>query len=125
MDALIAERKAFELIYARLMEQNEIQLSEHPDTQKGQFFEAALAFIEATYDRRHGIVDAFDDVPMTYPETWTGFRSHGGDIPNIVLIISFLIQELKRLLMAGENPERVSPTPDLRFNPETGLQEAV
>jgi hypothetical protein len=81
--------------------------------------------LDAVFDRRNGDETAFDEPPMIYPETWSGFRSYGGDIPNIVVAVAFMMQEIKRLLMAGEDYTRLPRRPDQAYSPETGLPNTV
>jgi hypothetical protein len=63
--------------------------------------------------------------PGSFPEDWSGFRSYGGDIPNIVVGITFMIQEIKRLLMNGEDPTRLARRPDQTYNAATGLPKTI
>ncbi|MGJ4953166.1 hypothetical protein [Bradyrhizobium sp. HKCCYLS20291] len=127
MDAKQAEAKVYELIFAEIGRQNEMwgPLDARRDVSRGELFEAGVGQLDAVFDRRNGDETAFDEPPPIYPEGWSGFRSYGGDIPNIVVGISFLIQETKRLLMNGEDPTRLSRRPDQSYNPVTGLPATI
>ncbi|WP_315768586.1 MULTISPECIES: hypothetical protein [unclassified Bradyrhizobium] len=115
MDAQQAERKAFELIFGEISLQNEMhgEVGTRPDDQNGELFEAGMGQLDAVFDRRNGDETAFDEPPMIYPENWgkRWFRSYGGDIPNMVVGVTFMIQEIKRLLMNGEDPTRLAWQP--------------
>ncbi|WP_315782209.1 MULTISPECIES: hypothetical protein [unclassified Bradyrhizobium] len=127
MDAKQAEAKAYELIFAEISRQNEMwgALDTRRDVGNGELFEAGVGQLDAVFDRRNGDEAAFDGPPQIYPEGWSGFRSYGGDIPNIIVGVAFLIQETKRLLMNGEDPTRLSRRPDQPYNPETGLPATI
>ncbi|WP_029081157.1 hypothetical protein [Bradyrhizobium sp. th.b2] len=121
MDAIEAEKTAIEMIMAELALQNGMwgEANERSDIQNGQLFDAGSA--KAMKDRRKANADAFHVVPAIYPQDWSGFRSYGTDIPNGVVGVCFMIQEIKRLLMDGVDPTRLARRPDQKYNPETGL----
>lgn len=127
MDAIEAEKTALELVMNELGLTNKMwgNTNERADASKGQLFNAGFAQFDATLDRRNRGADAFHVIPETYPKDWSGFRSYGGDIPNIVVGVTFMIQEIKRLLMNGEDPTRLARRPDQKYNPETGLPNPV
>ena len=127
MDVLEAERLADELVTAELAKQNAMwgRLNERADVANGELFQAGLGQFDSIFDRRNGDEAAFDEPPMIYPEGWSGFRSYGGDIPNIVVGIAFMTQEVKRLLLKGEDYTRLARRPDLTYNAETGLPYAI
>jgi hypothetical protein len=81
--------------------------NERADSQNGQLLGAALAQAVAVLYRRQGTDNAFD-LQHYYPSDWSGFRSYGGDIPNLVVAAAFIRQEIKRLIAAGEDPTRLS-----------------
>ena len=127
LDAIEAEKKALELVLGELGLQNGMwgDASKRSDIQNGQLFCGGFAQFEATFDRRWGFEGAFEDAPGSFPEDWSGFRSYGGDIPNIVVGITFMIQEIKRLLMNGEDPTRLARRPDQTYNAATGLPKTI
>ena len=103
-------------------------ITEHLATRFGRIAGALKVRVpqfDAIFDRRNGDETAFDEPPMIYPEGWSGFRSYGGDIPNIVVGIAFMTQEVKRLLLKGEDYTRLARRPDLTYNAETGLPYAI
>lgn len=125
MDSIAAERLALQLVTGEVGLQNGMwgDAERRKDIINGELLCAGMGQLDATFDRRNGFSDedAFGDVPMIYPENWSGFRSYGGDIPNIVVAAAFLVQEIKRLLMNGEDPTRLACRPDQTYNPETGI----
>jgi len=127
MDVLEAERLADELVTAELAKQNAIcgRLNERADVANGELFQAGLGQFDAIFDRRNGDGAAFDEPPMIYPEGWSGFRSYGADIPNIVVGIAFMTQEVKRLLLKGEDYTRLARRSDQTYSAETGLPYAI
>lgn len=127
MNANEAEKKALELVMGELGLQNGMwgDASNRTDIQNGQLFAGGFAQLEATFDRRFEYPGAFNEVPDCYPQDWSGFRSYGGDIPNIVVGVTFLIQEIKRLLMNGEDPTRLARRPDQTYNEATGLPKNI
>jgi hypothetical protein len=127
LDVLQTERLIDELLTAELSLQNQKwgHLNERADVSNGELFCAALGQLDAIFDRRNGEPDAFESVPEVYPEGWSGFRSYGGDIPNIIVAAAFLLQEAKRLALAGEDYTRLARRPDQPYNPETGLPNEV
>jgi len=127
MDVLEAERLADELVTAELAKQDAMwgRLNKRADVANGELFQAGLGQFDAIFDRRNGDETAFDEPPMIYPEGWSGFRSYGGDIPNIVVGIAFMTQEVKRLLLKGEDYTRLARRPDRTYNAETGLPYAI
>ena len=127
MDALEAERLADELVTAELAKQNAMcaRLNERAEVANGELFQAGLGQFDAIFDRRNGDETAFDEPPMIYPEGWSGFRSYGGDIPNIVVGIAFMTQEVKRLLLKGEDYTRLARRSDRAHGAETGLPYAI
>jgi hypothetical protein len=127
LDVLEAERLADELVTAELAKQNGMwgDANERADVSNGELFCAGVAQLDAVFDSRNGEPDAFDSPPEIYPKDWSGFRSYGGDIPNIVVAIAFLTQEVKRLLVNGEDYTRTSRRPDQPYNPETGLPQTI
>jgi hypothetical protein len=127
LDVLEAQRLADELITAELAKQSEMWLGvdQRTDIANGELFCAGVAQLDATFDRRNGEPDAFDSPPEIYPEDWSGFRSYGADVPNIVVGIAFLTQEIVRLLVNGEDYIRTSRRPDQPYNPEMGLPQTM
>lgn len=127
MDATEAEKKAIDLVLAEIGLQNGMwgSASTRTDIQDGQLFAGGFAQLEATFDRRFDYPGAFVELPDCYPEDWSGFRSYGGDIPNIVVGVAFLVQEIKRLLMNGEDPTRLARRPDQTYNAATGLPNPI
>lgn len=127
MDAIEAEKTALDLVMAELGLQNRMwgDASERSDIQNGQLLSAGHAQIQATLDRRERKVDAFHIAPRSFPRDWSGFRSYGGDIPNVVVGITFAIQEVKRLLMNGEDPTRLARQPDQKYDEATGLPNTI
>lgn len=127
MDAMEAEKKALELIAAEMGLQNNMwgNAHERDDASKGQLFHAGFAQLEATLDRQMGFDGAFIDPPHIYPADWSGFRSYGADIPNMVVGVAFLIQEIKRKLMNGEDTTRLARGADQAYSPETGLPNKI
>ena len=127
MDVLEAERLADELVTAELAKQNAMcgRLNERAEVANGELFQAGLGQFDAIFDRRNGDEAAFDEPPMIYPEGWSGFRSYGGDIPNIVVGIAFMTQEVKRLLLKGEDYTRLARRPDQTYSAETGRPYAI
>ncbi|MGX9944986.1 hypothetical protein ACTG4Q_21210 [Bradyrhizobium denitrificans] len=127
MDAIEAEKAALDLVLAELGLTNKMwgSANERADASKGQLFQAGYAQIQATFDRRNRSADAFYAIPDVYPKDWSGFRSYGGDIPNIVVGVTFMIQEIKRLLMNGEDPTRLARRPDQKYNEATGMPNPV
>ncbi|SHH03136.1 hypothetical protein [Bradyrhizobium erythrophlei] len=114
LDAKQAERAALDFIAKELERQNEMwgPANERVDASKGELFQAGVGQLDAVFDRRNGEEDAFEESPMIYPEGWSGFRSYGADFPNIGVAVTFLIQEMKRLAMNGEDLTRLSRRPD-------------
>ena len=127
MDAIEAEKKAVELVLGEMGLQNKMwgTANERADASQGQLFHAGFAQLEATLDRQMGYPGAFVVPPHIYPADWSGFRSYGADIPNMVVGVAFLIQEIKRKLMNGEDFTRTSRRPDQAYNPETGLPNTI
>jgi hypothetical protein len=127
LDLNEAEKKAIDLVLSEIGLQNKMwgQANERADISQGQLFAGGFAQLEATFDRRFGWDFAFKAVPDTYPKDWSGFRSYGGDIPNIVVGVAFLVQEIKRLLMNGEDPTRLARTAEQPYNPATGLPNPI
>jgi hypothetical protein len=125
LDVLEAQRLAEELITAELAKMNQMWLGvdQRTDVDNGELFCAGVAQLDAVFDRRNGEPAAFDSPPEIYPEDWSGFRSYGADVPNIVVGIAFLTQEIVRLLVNGEDYTRLARRPDQTFNPETGLPQ--
>ncbi|WP_316207526.1 hypothetical protein [Bradyrhizobium sp. SZCCHNR3118] len=124
MDILEAERLADKLIADEIAKQDAMwgKLNERADTSKGQLLHAAMGQMDAVWARQQGDGDgAFAQPPSIYPTDWSGFRSYGADIPNIVVAVAFLRQEIKRKLMNDEDYERLARRPDQTYNPETGL----
>jgi hypothetical protein len=127
LNATEAETKALELVLGEIGLQNKMwgQQNERADVTRGQLFAAGFAQLEATFDHRFDMEWAFKEIPDCYPKDWSGFRSYGGDIPNIVVGVAFLVQEIKRLLMNGEDPTRLARTADQTYNAATGLPNAI
>lgn len=97
--------------------------NERADSSKGQLLLAALAQANAVEERRRGNNSVFSlSHPFPYPEDWSGFRSYGGDIPNLVVAAAYLRQEIKRLIAAGEDPTRQPAQP---FPQEVKPQDAA
>jgi hypothetical protein len=127
LDVLEAERIADELVTAELAKSSGMWggANERSDVANGELFCAGLGQLDAIFDRRNGEEDAFDSPPMVWPEGWSGFRSYGEDIPNIVVAIAYLTNEVKRLLLAGEDYTRLERRADQPYNPATGLPNTV
>jgi hypothetical protein len=125
LNATEAEKKALELVLGELGLQNKMWGTDRSDAKDGQLFAAGFAQLEATFDRRFEYEGAFKEIPDSFPKGWSGFRSYGGDIPNIVVGVTYLVQEIKRLLMNGEDPTRLARQPDQTYNPETGLPKTI
>jgi hypothetical protein len=127
LDVLQAERLADELITAELAKQNQMwgRSSQRSDAANGELMFAGMAQLDAVYLRQLGSAEAFEEAPEIFPENWSGFRSYGADIPNIVVAISFLTQEVKRKLMNGEDYTRTSRTADQPYVAETGLPNTI
>lgn len=127
MDAVEAEKKALELVLGEMALQNKMwgAASDRSDVSQGQLFHAGFAQLEATLDRQMGYEEAFIVPPHIYPDDWSGFRSYGPDIPNMVVGVAFVFQEIKRKLMAGEDITRLARTPDQAYRPETGLPNQI
>jgi hypothetical protein len=94
--------------------------SERSDVSDGQLMQAGIAYLDALFDRRNGIEDAFEEAPAIYPEGWSGFRDYGSDVANLVVSIAFLRQEVKRLIAAGESTYRAPRNPESQ--PYIGVQ---
>ena len=73
-----------------------------------QLMHAAMAQLYALNRKQNGVKDAFDVPPYIYPPNWSGFRGYGSDIANLVVATAFLLQEIKRKLVAGEDYIRSS-----------------
>lgn len=75
----------------------------------GELMKAGIAQLDALFDRREGLLEAFDEAPEIYPENWDpgAFRDYGSDAANIVVSISFLYKELVRLIANGEDTTRL------------------
>jgi hypothetical protein len=127
LDAQQAQYAALGFIMAELARQNEMwgPANERVDVSNGELFQAGVAQLDATFDRRNGETEAFESAPEIYPQTWSGFRSYGGDFANIGVAATFLVQEMKRLAMNGEDLTRLSRTAQQPYNPETGLPNPV
>lgn len=127
LDAIAAERAALDFITKELVRQNEMwgPANERVDVSNGELFTAGVGQLDAVFDLRNGDDTAFDEPPQIYPEGWSGFRSYGGDFANIGVAATFLIQEMKRLAMNGEDLTRLSRTSAQPYNPETGLPKAI
>ena len=127
MDAIAAERAALDFITKELVRQNEMwgPANERVDVSNGELFQAGVGQLDAVFDRRNADETAFDEPPQIYPENWSGFRSYGGDFANIGVGVTFLIQEMKRLAMNGEDLTRLSRTAAQPYNPETGLPNPI
>jgi hypothetical protein len=84
--------------------------NERADSTQGQLLNASLAQALAVRERRMGNLGVFDSgTPVfPYPEDWSGFRSYGGDVANLVVAAAFLRQEIKRLVAAGADTTRLS-----------------
>ncbi len=96
---------------------------ERSDTAKGELMRAAMAQIAAVGARQEGNIAAFDQPPGIYPSNWSGFRSYGPDVPNLVVAAAFLLQEIARKIRAGESTIRLPRNPTTQpyegYNPET------
>lgn len=112
MDITQAAQTADELVSAEISLQNEKwgDLNERADATKRQLMHAAMAQLDALFDRHCGVEDAFDSPPEIYPEDWKGFRDYGSDVANLVVAAAFLLQEIKRLVYLGEDTTRTSRT---------------
>jgi hypothetical protein len=110
LDILSAEQKTEELITAELARQDTLwgKLNERADASQGQLLYAGTATLDALIERRAGDPYSFTRVPDIYPDDWDGFRDYGPDVPNLVVAIAFLTQEVKRLILNGESTERLS-----------------
>lgn len=90
------------------------KMNERADISKGQLFHAGHTQVAAVLARRFGNPGSFDTGSAVhtafFPKDWDGFRSYGGDIPNLVVAVAYLRQEIKRLMLAGEDPTRLSRT---------------
>ncbi len=80
---------------------------ERADTSRSELLRAAMAQIAAVGARQEGNKEAFDNPPGIYPESWSGFRSYGPDIPNLVVAAAFLLQEIARKIRLGESTIRL------------------
>lgn len=114
MDSFEAGRQADELIAKEVTGQDKMWgvSNDRADASRGELLLAALAQQHAVNERRCGKINAFDpDKPTSpYPDDWSGFRSYGGDVPNLVVAAAYLRQEIKRLIVAGEDTTRLSRT---------------
>jgi hypothetical protein len=97
--------------------------NERADASQGELMHAAMAQLDALYDKQAGIGDAFDAPPAVYPLSWGGFRDYGSDIANLVVAVAFLTNEIARKLRAGEDYTRKSRNPDTQ--PYTADQPAA
>lgn len=127
MDAQAAEQAALSFIVNELTRQNQMwgPANERVDVSNGELFQAGVAQLDAVFDHRNEDDSAFDSAPEIYPQNWSGFRSYGGDFANIGVGITFLVQEMKRLAMNGEDLTRLSRRPDQAYQPETGLPNPI
>jgi len=80
---------------------------ERSDTANGELLRASMAQMAAVGARREGNLQAFDNPPGIYPQNWSGFRSYGPDIPNLVVAAAFLLQEIARKIRLGESTIRL------------------
>jgi hypothetical protein len=86
--------------------------NERADASDGQLMMAGIAQLDALFDRRNGIENAFEGAPEIYPVGWSGFRDYGSDVANLVVSIAFLRQEVKRLIAEGESTYRAPRNPE-------------
>ncbi|KOX53875.1 hypothetical protein ADL19_14995 [Streptomyces purpurogeneiscleroticus] len=103
--------KADRLVNAELQRQNRMWGVDRDDHTKGELMMAALSQLDALAVRQDGDAKAFEQVPASYPENWTGFRDYGSDIANLVVAAAWLHQEIARKLRAGEDETRLPRDP--------------
>jgi hypothetical protein len=127
LDILQAEKLADELVTAELAKQSQMwgRASERSDAANGELMLAGMAQLDALYIRQLGDPHAFEEPPEIFPENWSGFRDYGPDIPNLVVSIAFLFQEVKRKLMIGEDYARLARSADQPYIAETGLPNTI
>lgn len=113
--------RAEQLVAKEVERQNEMwgSTNERADVSNGELMRAAMSQLIAVGARQEGHADAFDRIPGIYPKGWSGFRSYGPDVPNLVVAAAFLLQEISRKIRAGESTIR------LPRNPETQPYEAT
>lgn len=106
MDPKLAREKASELVSEEIAKQDEVYgpVEERHDCAGNQQFCAAMAIGDALYDRMNGDHRSFDEVPEIYPEDWDWdvFDDHGSTVANLVVMQSYIQQEIIRLLIEGE-----------------------
>lgn len=125
MDINEAGVKADELIAGEITRQDKMwgAANERADSTKGQLFDAGLSQALALKQRQLGVPDAFDRPGPFYPVDWSGFRDYGSDVANIVVVIAFLRQEVKRKIANGEDTTRKSR--NVEAQPYSGDQPYV
>lgn len=127
MDQNAALAAAGALVVAELTKQTAMwgPGSIRSDVANGELLQAGMAQLDATYLRRKGWLNTFDKPPTIFPESWSGFRNYGGDVPNLVVAIAFLTQEVGRLIANGESTERLPRRADQPYAFEAPLLETA
>ena len=121
-NALYSGEHADALIAAEVARQDKMWgvANERTDSSSGQLLNAGVSQALALVGERSGNADAFTAPPSLYPEDWSGFRTYGSEVANIVVAIAFLRQEAKRLIASGADTTRTSRNPQTQ--PYTGDQ---
>jgi len=94
--------------------------NERADSANGELFMAGLSQGLSLHAKQAGSPNAFAIAPSTYPKSWSGFRDYGSDVANLVVMVAFLRQEIKRKIANGESIERTKRNPVTQ--PYTGDQ---
>jgi hypothetical protein len=107
-DNLATRSHASDLIEKELDKQDQMwgTTNERTDVSKGQLLFAGYAQFIATVSKEAGVQSAFDSIPDSYPGDWSGFRDYGSTVANLVVVVSFLTNEIRRRLRAGESDYR-------------------
>jgi hypothetical protein len=82
--------------------------NERADSTNNQLLDAALSQIVVTKSLLEGVPteEAVEIGMGFYPTGWTGLRSYGSTVANLVVAAAFIRSEIKRRVMAGEDTTR-------------------
>lgn len=107
----LAFAKAMELTRSEVNVQMKMwgKNNERADSVKREMMAAAMAQLDLVAIKSAGLRSR-EAVKIAkadfYPENWDGFRDYGTDVANLQVAAAFLISEMARLLIAGQDFER-------------------
>jgi hypothetical protein len=102
--------------------------NDRADASSGQMLHAAQAQLELVHSKVYERMDQQSALALAksrhYPKDWSGFRDYGSNIANLAVAAAYLQNEIKRLVMNGEDSFRAPRPASDPYNPETGLPNA-